>query len=93
MSEHAQDQLLQVHRRLDAHDSRLKSEEARMDAHDGRIRALETQQAVTDERAGHIKASLDEIRDGQRWLIRLVIGGILAGILAFLIRGGFHVGS
>ena len=72
------DQLLQVHRRLDSHD--------------GRIRMLETQQAVSDERAASIKISLDEIRDGQRWLIRLVIGGIVAGVIAFLIRGGFHVG-
>ncbi len=72
------DQLLQVHRRLDAHD--------------GRIRMLETQQAVSDERAASIKISLDEIRDGQRWLIRLVIGGIVAGVIAFLIRGGFNVG-
>ena len=72
------DQLLQVHRRLDSHD--------------GRIRLLETQQAVSDERAASIKISLDEIRDGQRWLIRLVIGGIVAGVIAFLIRGGFHVG-
>ena len=72
------DPLLQVHRRLDAHD--------------GRIRLLETQQAVADERAASIKTSLDEIRDGQRWLIRLVVGGIAAGVLAFLIKGGFHVG-
>lgn len=87
MTEHApQDQLLQVHRRLDAHEGLIK-------AQDGRIRVLETQQAVADERATHIKTSLDEIRDGQKWLIRLVIGGILAGALAFLIRGGFHVGS
>ena len=72
------DPLLQVHRRLDAHD--------------GRIRLLETQQAVADERAASIKTSLDEIRDGQRWLIRLVVGGIATGVLAFLIKGGFHVG-
>ncbi len=72
------DPLLQVHRRLDAHD--------------GRLRVLETQQAVADTRAENIKESLDKIQEGQRWLIRLVIGGIAAGVIAFLIRGGFHVG-
>lgn len=82
MTQH--DPLLQVHRRLDAHDSRLSG-------HDDRFARLETQQAVADERSVTIKKSLDEIRDGQRWLIRLVIGGIAAGIIAFLIRGGFHV--
>ena len=72
------DQLLQVHRRLDSHD--------------GRIRLLETQQAVSETNVTHIKASLDKIHAGQTWLIRLVIGGILAGVISFLIRGGFHVG-
>lgn len=79
MAETAQhDSMLQVHRRLDAHDSRIKT--------------LETQQAVAAERSETIKQALDEIRGDQRWLIRLVVGGILAGVVAFLIRGGFHVG-
>ena len=71
------DQLLQVHRRLDVHDSRIVK--------------LETQQAVAAERAENIQKSLDKIEDSIGWLIRLVIGGILAGIVAFLIRGGFDV--
>lgn len=77
MAENAHDPLLQAHRRLDAHDSRIK--------------ALETQQAVAAERSEAIKEALGEIRGDQRWLIRLVIGGILAGVVAFLIRGGFNV--
>ena len=72
------DPFLQVHRRLDGHE--------------GRIRLLETQQAVSDTNVTHIKASLDKIHAGQTWLIRLVIGGIAAGVIAFMIRGGFHVG-
>lgn len=71
------DQLLQVHRRLDAHDSRIVK--------------LETQQAVAAERAENIQKSLEKIEDGIGWLIKLVIGGILAGMVAFLIRGGFNV--
>lgn len=71
------DQLLQVHRRLDVHDSRIVK--------------LETRQAVAAERAENIQKSLEKIEGGIGWLIRLVIGGILAGIVAFLIRGGFNV--
>lgn len=72
------DPMLQVHRRLDSHA--------------GRIRLLETQQAVSDARADHISASLDKIHAGQTWLIRLVIGGLVAGVIAFVIRGGLNVG-
>ena len=79
MAETAQhDPFLQVHRRLDGHE--------------GRIRLLETQQAVSDTNAAHVMKSLDKIHESQRWLIRLVIGGIAAGVITFLIRGGFHVG-
>lgn len=77
MADTAHDPLLQVHRRLDGHE--------------GRIRLLEKQQAVSDTNTAHIQASLDKIHAGQTWLIRLVVGGIVAGVIAFMIRGGFHV--
>lgn len=92
MTDHAQDQMLQVHRRLDAQDHRLKSQEGRLDGHDGRIRQLETQQAVSAERAENIQKSLTKIEDGIGWANKLIIGGILAGVVGFLIRGGFYVG-
>ncbi len=77
MSDTPNDQLLQVHRRLDAHDSRIVK--------------LETQQAVAAAQAEHIQKSLEKIEGGIGWLIKLVIGGIIAGVVAFLIRGGFNV--
>ena len=92
MTDHAQDQMLQVHRRLDAQAHRLKSQEGRLDGHDGRIRQLETQQAVSAERAENIQKSLTKIEDGIGWANKLIIGGILAGVVGFLIRGGFNVG-
>ena len=92
MTEHAQDQLLQVHRRLDAQDSRFSASETRLGSHDQRLSALETQQAVSEERATHIRKSLDKIESGIGWANKLIIGGILAGVVGFLIRGGFHVG-
>ncbi|WP_051419670.1 hemolysin XhlA family protein [Paracoccus pantotrophus] len=72
------DPLLQVHRRLDAHDSRIQT--------------LETRQAVAAVEAENIQKSLAKIEGGIGWLLKLVIGGIIAGVVAFLIRGGFHVG-
>ncbi|PZO64589.1 MAG: hypothetical protein DI498_10910 [Paracoccus denitrificans] len=73
-----QDQLLQVHRRLDVHDSRIVK--------------LETQAAVAAERAENIRQSLQKIEANIGWLIKLVVGGIVTGVVAFLLSGGFHVG-
>lgn len=72
------DPLLQVHRRLDLHETRLQT--------------VETRQAVAAVQAENIQKSLEEIRGDQRWLIRLVAAAIIGAILTFMVRGGFHVG-
>ena len=78
------ERIAQAHQRLDGHDGRL-------DGHDSRIVRLETHSAVAAERAEHIQKSLDKLESGQSWLIRLVLGGLVMGAIAFLLAGGFHV--
>lgn len=73
------------------HVERINSAHKRLDDHDGRLKSLETNVAVSAERYGHIQTSLTEIKDGVRWYTRLVMGGILGGIVAFLLAGGFNV--
>lgn len=74
---HHIDQIGQAHRRLDGHDARLVK--------------LEVQQKGEAVRAANIEQSLAEIRSDTRWLVRLIIGGIIAAIVAYALRGGFHV--
>lgn len=79
ISQHALMRIDQAHQRLDKHDARLTS--------------LETHTAVAAERAENIKKSLEKIEGGQTWIIRLIsgaiIGGIISGLIALVMKGGF----
>jgi hypothetical protein len=44
-------------------------------------------------RSQNIERSLGEIQSGITWITRLVIGGIIAGAVAFILGGGLNVGS
>lgn len=77
ITQHALQRIDQAHQRLDKHDTRLTS--------------LETHTAVATERAENIKKSLDKIESGQSWIIRLVLGGLIMGVIAFLLKGGLNV--
>ena len=58
-----------------------------------RINSMEILQAREAERSVHIQRSLGEIQSGITWITRLVIGGIIAGIVTFVLAGGLNVGS
>lgn len=73
------------------HVERINQAHKRLDEHDGRLKSVETHVAVAAERDRHIQTSLGKLESGQTWLIRLVIGGIVMGAIAFLIAGGFSV--
>lgn len=75
------------------HVQQLQQAHLRLDAHDGRITKLETHTAVAAERSEHIQKSLDKLESGQSWVIRLILGGIVMAVLAFMLKGGFNVGS
>lgn len=62
----------------------------RLDMHETRLTKLETVSAVAAERSEHIQKSLDKIESSQSWLIRLVLGGIIMGVIAFLLKGGLN---
>ena len=53
-----------------------------------RITALETQGAVDDVHRTNVSMRLGHIEDTLKWLVRLVIGGLLMGAIAFVIGGG-----
>jgi len=54
-----------------------------------RIVALETRGAVDDVPRDNVAVRLGKIEDTLKWLVRLVIGGLLMSGIAFVIQGGF----
>ncbi len=42
-----------------------------------------------DERFNRIETTLEGLSGTLTWIMRIIIGGILAGIVAFMIKGGF----
>lgn len=42
-----------------------------------------------EQRLGAIEKDIGGIQDTLTWIMRIVIGGILLGIVTFLIKGGF----
>lgn len=38
-----------------------------------------------------IKEDVSSIKDNTTWILRLIIGGLIGGILTFIIQGGFNL--
>jgi hypothetical protein len=56
-----------------------------------RLIALETRAAVDDVHRENVAVRLGHIDDTLKWLVRLVIGGLLMSALAFVLRGGLQL--
>ena len=63
----------------------------RLDEHDGRIRTLETKDAASAVSVRGIERRLDQIEGTLTWLVRLIIGAIVLGVLAFALNGGMQL--
>ena len=75
------------------HIERIAQAHKRLDGQETRLTSLETRTAVAAEESRQIRADLSDIKGSLTWITRLVIGGILAGVVAFIISGGLNVGS
>lgn len=54
-----------------------------------RIIALETRNAVDEVHRVNVAHRLGAIEDTLKWLVRLIIGGILMAVLTYIMQGGF----
>ena len=63
----------------------------RFNAIERRVTALETRDAVDEVHHKNITGRLDSIEDTLKWLVRLIIGGIGAGLIAYMLQGGLAV--
>lgn len=44
-----------------------------------------------DQRFSRVEQSIEKINSNLTWIVRLVLGGIVMSVVAFLIRGGFSM--
>lgn len=56
-----------------------------------RVRAVEVGAATTAAHNANVERRLSSIEDTLKWLVRLVVGGLIMALVAFLINGGFSV--
>ncbi|MFG5382205.1 MULTISPECIES: hemolysin XhlA family protein [unclassified Yoonia] len=54
-----------------------------------RIIALETRNAVDEVHRDNVSDRLGAIEDTLKWLVRLIIGGLLMAALTYAVQGGF----
>jgi hypothetical protein len=55
---------------------------------EARITALETHNAVTAVHQANVASRLGSIEDTLKWLVRLVIGGLILGMITYILQGG-----
>jgi hypothetical protein len=56
-----------------------------------RLIALETRGAVDEVHRDNVAVRLGYIEDTLKWLVRLVIGGLLMAAVAFVLQGGLSI--
>ena len=66
-------------------------EEKRIIRVENDITDLKTRLAVAEAHIREIKDDIDGIKDNTTWILRLVIGGIVGAILAFIYSGGLNI--
>lgn len=60
-----------------------------MDRIEARLTSLETRNAVDEVHRGNVSDRLGAIEDTLKWLVRLIIGGLLMAALTYAMQGGF----
>ena len=56
---------------------------------DQRLQNLELRNAVDEVHRGNVEKRLASIEDTLKWLVRLILGALLMGAVAYVLRGGF----
>ena len=54
-----------------------------------RLQSLELRNAVDEVHRSNVEVRLRGIEDSLKWLVRLVIGGLLTGGIVYALKGGF----
>lgn len=65
--------------------------DARLTAIEGDLASLKVRNAVDEVHRKNVETRLTSIEDTLKWLVRIVIGGILAAAVMFVVSGGMAV--
>lgn len=57
-----------------------------------RLQSLELRGAVDEVHRLNVEKRLGGIEETLKWLVRLVIGALIMGLIAYALRGGFLLG-
>jgi len=57
-----------------------------------RLQSLELRNAVDEVHRSNVEGRLGGIEDTLKWLVRLIIGALLMGAMAYTLKGGLVTG-
>jgi len=57
-----------------------------------RLQSLELRNAVDEVHRTNVENRLGSIEDTLKWLVRLIMGALLMGAIAYVLQGGFSLG-
>ena len=69
----------------------MATEQERLDKLEENQRNHEVRLAVAESDIKSIKNDISSIKNNTTWLLRIVIGAILAGLLGLVLKGGFQL--
>lgn len=70
-------------------DRRLVNLEKQGDDHARGIAELQVQAGAEQVRLESVASDVREIKDGQKWLTRLVVGAVIMAVVGYALSGGF----
>ena len=53
-----------------------------------RLQSLELRTAVDEVHRGAVEKRLRGIEDALRWLVRVILGALILGLVAYVVKGG-----
>ena len=56
-----------------------------------RLQSLELRSAVDEVHRTNVEGRLGGIEEALKWLVRLIIGALILGVIAYALSGGFDV--
>ena len=77
-------ELLEIKERTDRHQREIEDLRTR-------VTAVETTHSVNEVHHHNVERRLAAIEDGQKWIVRLILGAIILALLGAVLQGGVSI--